>query len=148
MPDLVEGTLRKGFKWLQALEAPFHKAVYSLFLITEVHPFIDGNGRCARLMMNSELIEAHQSRIIIPTILRNNQLVALKALSQNTRAEPLIKILDFAQHYTSLIDWSSYQKALKMLQKTNAFEDSNTAELMGIHLILPNINLVRRGLGR
>jgi fido (protein-threonine AMPylation protein) len=136
-PDLVEGTLRQGFKWLQALESPFHKAVYLMFLITEIHPFADGNGRCARLMMNSELVAAHQARIIIPTVFRNNYLAALKALSQNRRADPLIRVLDFAQHYTSLIDWNNYKKAQKMLQETHAFDDSATADLMGDRLMLP-----------
>ena len=51
-PDLVEGTLRKGFEWLQGLHTPFQRAVYMMFLISEVHPFTDGNGRCARVMVN------------------------------------------------------------------------------------------------
>jgi len=38
-----------------------------MFLITEVHPFLDGNGRVARLFMNCELVSANQPRIIIPT---------------------------------------------------------------------------------
>jgi Fic family protein len=136
-PELVEGTLRKGFQWLKALESPFQKAVYMMFLITEIHPFVDGNGRCARLMMNSELVGTGQARIIIPTVFRNNYLAALKTLSQNDRADPLIRVLDFAQHYTSLIDWSNFQRAQKMLQETHAFEDSSTADLMGNRLQLP-----------
>lgn len=136
-PELVEGTLRKGFQWLQALKTPFQKAVYMMFLITEVHPFADGNGRCARLMMNAELVAAHQARIIIPTVFRNNYLSALKALSQNARTDPLIQVLDFAQYYTSLVDWSNFNTALKVLQKTHAFADPNTADFQGIQLILP-----------
>ncbi len=136
-PELVEGTLRKGFEWFQGLRTPFQRAVYMMFLISEVHPFIDGNGRCARLMMNAELVAADQTRIIIPTVFRNNYLSALKALTHQTRADPLIRTLDFAQKYTSLIDWSDFKKAQAMLLATHAFEDSNTAELMGHRLILP-----------
>jgi Fic family protein len=80
-PDLVEGTLRKGFQWFQGLHTPFQRAVYMMFLIAEVHPFADGNGRCARVMMNAELVTKDQARIIIPTIFRNNYLSALKALT-------------------------------------------------------------------
>jgi hypothetical protein len=137
-PELVEGTLRKGFKWLQALEFPFQRAVYMMFLISEVHPFADGNGRCGRLMMNAELVSANQARIIIPTIFRNNYLAALKTLSLNSQADPLIRVLDFAQKYTSLIDWSDFEKAKKMLLKTNAFADSNEADMMGLRLTLPH----------
>lgn len=136
-PDLVEGTLRKGFQWLQGLSNPFHRAVYMMFLVAEVHPFADGNGRCARIMMNAELVAADQARIIIPTIFRNNYLSALKALTHQTRPDALIRSLDFAQKYTSLIDWSDFKKAHEMLLATNAFEDSNTAELLGNRLVLP-----------
>lgn len=136
-PELVEGTLKQGFKWLQALETPFQKAVYMMFLISEVHPFVDGNGRCARIMMNSELVAAGQARIIIPTIFRNNYLSALKNLSHNQHAEPLIRVLDFAQHYTSLIDWNSFKNAQQMLKETHAFDDPNTADLVGIQLKFP-----------
>jgi fido (protein-threonine AMPylation protein) len=136
-PDLVEGTLRKGFQWLEGLNNPFQRAVYMMFLIAEVHPFGDGNGRCARLMMNAELVAANQARIIIPTIFRNNYLVALKALTHQARSDALIRTLDFAQKYTFLIDWSDFKKAHTMLLATHAFEDSNTADLIGNRLILP-----------
>ncbi|MDE3045209.1 MAG: Fic family protein [Verrucomicrobiota bacterium] len=136
-PDLVEGTLRQGFKWFQGLQTPFQRAVYMMFLIAEVHPFSDGNGRCARLMMNAELIAGGQARIIIPTIFRNNYLVALKSLTHNGKAEPLIRVLDFAQEYTCRIDWSDFKRAKKMLVETNAFEDANQGELKNVRLILP-----------
>jgi hypothetical protein len=136
-PDLVEGTLRKGFQWFQSLESPFHKAVFMMFLVAEVHPFADGNGRTARLMMNSELVTANESRIIIPTVYRNNYLAALKTLSNNNNPQAIIRVLDFAQQYTSLIRWSEYKSAFKLLEKTHAFEDPSIADSMGVRLILP-----------
>ncbi|HSX26120.1 MAG TPA: Fic family protein [Chlamydiales bacterium] len=136
-PELVEGTLRKGFKWFQALDTPFQRAVYMMFLIAEVHPFADGNGRCGRIMMNAELVAARQARIIIPTIFRNNYLAALKSLTHNAQAIPLIRTLDFAQRYTSRIDWSEIKRAQKMLTETHAFDDPNQADLQGLRLIIP-----------
>lgn len=137
-PELVEGTLRQGFKWLQALQTPFQKAVYIMFLIAEVHPFVDGNGRCARLMMNAELVAGGEARLIIPTVFRSNYLLALKNLSHNQRAQSLIRVLDFAQHYTSLINWTRFEQAEEMLKKTHAFDDPTEADLMGVQLVLPN----------
>jgi len=137
-PDLVEGTLRRGFQWLQGLTTPFQRAVYMMFLIAEVHPFTDGNGRCARIMMNAELVAADQARLIIPTIFRNNYIAALQVMSTQNRPDPLIRSLDFAQKYTAMIDWSDFDKAHAMLRATNAFQDSNTADAMGKRLILPS----------
>ncbi|WP_290706739.1 Fic family protein [Flavihumibacter sp. CACIAM 22H1] len=53
--ELVAGTLKKGFDWYSLLQHPFAKAAYMMFMISEVHPFLDGNGRMARVMMNAEL---------------------------------------------------------------------------------------------
>lgn len=136
-PNLVKGTLEKGFELYSALNTPFQKAVFMMFLVAEVHPFSDGNGRCARLMMNAELVKAEEVRIIIPTIYRNNYLAAMKATSYHGKIEALVRTLDFAQKYTSLINWSSLEQAKADLEKTNAFYDPQEADAIGIRLILP-----------
>lgn len=63
---LVKGTLIKGFDFYQALGHPYARALYIMFLVGEVHPFPDGNGRVARVMMNAELVKQQQTKIIIP----------------------------------------------------------------------------------
>ena len=80
-----------------SLEAPLARAIYTMFLVSEVHPFADGIGRVARLMMNAELVAGGEERIIIPTIFRSNYLSALKALSLAQNTKPLTRTLDFAQ---------------------------------------------------
>tara|TARA_R110002124_G_scaffold257722_2_gene423417 strand:- start:275 stop:1762 length:1488 start_codon:yes stop_codon:yes gene_type:complete len=137
-PDLVMGTLKKGFEIYRGLEEPFHKAVYMMFLVSEVHPFSDGNGRAARIMMNAELVGADEQKIIIPTIYRSNYLSALKALTQSQMPNAIIRTLDFGQKYTSSIDWSDYDTAQVMLNETNAFMDSTIADNQGVRLRLPN----------
>ncbi|MCE5293296.1 MAG: Fic family protein [Chlamydiales bacterium] len=138
-PELVKGTLEKGFEIYQTLQEPFHRASFMMFLIAEVHPFTDGNGRIARVMMNAELISSSETRIIIPTVFRNNYLVALKTMSQSARPMPLVRTLDFAQKYTSSIDWSTYEKSQVLLEQTHAFLDSNVADLEGLRLTLPEL---------
>lgn len=108
-----------------------------MFLIAEVHPFSDGNGRCARIIMNAELVANDLARIIIPTIFRDNYLSALKALTHHSRPDALIRTLDFAQKYTSLIDWRDFKIAHNMLITTHAFQDAHMADLEGNRLILP-----------
>jgi len=139
-PELVEGTLKVGFDFYQALSTPLHRAVYMMFLISEIHPFVDGNGRAARIMMNSELVSSGEQKIIIPTVFRNNYISSLKALSHNAKPEPLIRTLDFAQRYTQSINWEDFSEAQKQLEGTNAFMDPNDADDRGIRLRISEIH--------
>lgn len=100
-----------------------------MMLVSEVHPFTDGNGRTARLMMNAELVAAGQERIIVPTAYRTDYLGALKAFSRNGQAGPLIRMLDAAQRYTGMIDWRSFERARAMLDDANAFAEGADAKL-------------------
>lgn len=137
-PELVRGTLDQGFKAYRSLATPFQRAVFMMFLVSEVHPFSDGNGRISRIMMNAELVAAGEQRIVIPTIYRENYLSALKSLSNRNSAEPLIRTLDFAQRFTAAVDWSNFQQTENELKSVNAFMDSKVAEEQGLRLRLPN----------
>ena len=128
-PELVTGTLEKGFAFLQGLGEPFQRAAFMTFLVSEVHPFADGNGRVARIMMNAELVAAEQERIIVPTAYRTDYLGALRALSHNVEARPLIRALDYAQRYTHAIDWSDLARTRTMFEKTGAFAQGEEAKL-------------------
>ena len=136
-PDLVRGTLERGFKVYRSLETPFQRAVFMMFLVAEVHPFADGNGRTARVMMNADLVAAGEQRIIIPTIYRANYLSALKAITNGAIAAPLIRMLDFAQRFSLAIDWTNFARAEADLRAVQAFMDSTEAEDRGIRLRLP-----------
>ena len=95
-----------------------------MFLVSEVHPFADGNGRTARIMMNVELVAASEERIVIPTVYRANYLSALKALSQSARPEPLIRVLDYAQRWTAAVDWRSVEETRRELEDCKRFSRS------------------------
>lgn len=135
-PDEVAGTLHAGWERVRALDDPFARAVAAMFVVSEVHPFDDGNGRVARVMMNAELVAAGQARIIIPTVFRNNYLAGLRGMSVNGRADALIATLAFAQRWTSQVDWSSLETAHRDLDATHALEDPTDAEAEGIRLRL------------
>ncbi len=132
-PGELLGTLAHGFELLVALRDPFQRAVFVMFLVSEVHPFADGNGRVARIMMNAELVAAGERRILVPTVFRSNYLSGLKALSQNGIAKTLIRSLDFLQRYTVAIDFSTYEGARSQLEGTNAFIEGDE----GVRLELP-----------
>ncbi len=128
-PDLVDGTLEQGFAFLHGLGEPFQRAIFMMFLVSEVHPFTDGNGRAARIMMNAELVAGGQERIIIPTAYRIDYLRALKPLSHSGHTTPLIRMLNYAQRYTHTIDWRDLNIARMMLEQTGAFSEGEDATL-------------------
>jgi Fic/DOC family len=137
-PDLLEGTLRRGFATLDPLTDPFQRALAMMFLLTECHPFDDGNGRIGRVFSNAELSAAGQVRIVIPTVYRNNYLAALTGLSnQAGTGQSLIAVLQFAQRWTARIDWSGFETARELLTACNAFLDPSLAEATGQHLTFP-----------
>ena len=106
-PELVQGTLRAGFEIGTRLTGPFQRAIYQMFVISEVHPFADGNGRVARVMMNAELVTAGEVRLIIPIVYRANYLAALRGASRTGHYPALVKTLSFARKYTAQVDFSS-----------------------------------------
>jgi hypothetical protein len=83
-----------------------------------------------------------ENRIIVPTVYRNNYLMALKALSQNTVTGALVRVMDFAQRYTAAIDFSDFEQAHSILESTHAFADPNEADSAGIRLVLPTPEVV------
>ena len=127
-PELVIGTLHAGYEMYRSLESPFARAAFIMYLVSEVHPFADGNGRIARIMMNAELVAGDAERIIIPTVYRGNYLAALRALSAGDRADALVRTLSFAQRWVASIDWSSWDAAHEQIDASNAFLTEYEAE--------------------
>jgi len=121
--ELVTGTLRQGFGMYQALDEPFARALFMMFLVAEVHPFMDGNGRMARVMMNAELITGGQSRIFIPSVYRNEYVASLKRLTNHHDPDSFIRVMGNAQKFTSRIDFTDLQQARQILHGCNAFTD-------------------------
>ena len=125
---LVKGTLIKGFDFYQALIDPFSRATFMMFMISEVHPFLDGNGRIARIMMNAEFVATMQTRIIIPTVFRDDYLLTLRKLTRNQGPEPYIRMLDKAQQFSETLK-GSMDFMQNHLEKCNAFKESTEAKL-------------------
>jgi hypothetical protein len=136
---LVSLDALRGFDLCRSLDAPFARAVFMMFLVAEVHPFADGNGRVARVMMNAELVSGGEERIVLPTVYRNNYLAALKALSQSGSTEPLLRVMDFAQKWTASVPWGNLEETHGVLERCNAFADPGQADDTGIRLRIPEV---------
>ncbi|GAB3242886.1 Fic family protein [Hymenobacter seoulensis] len=122
-PELVRGTLHEGFALYQGLTDPLARAMFMMFLISEVHPFDDGNGRLARLMMNAELVSAGQCRIIVTTRAREAYLDALRRLSRQSDSSLYIRMLSGAQQFVAALRVGTYEEVKEQLEAQDAFTE-------------------------
>lgn len=129
-PALVTGTLKQGFELMGALTHPLARAIYMMFLVSEVHPFLDGNGRVARIMMNAELVQAQQSKIIIPNVYREDYILNLKKLTQQKKPQGFINMMNKIHQYSHWLSPISLEALNEQLRETNAFKESEEAVIV------------------
>jgi hypothetical protein len=79
--------------------------------------------------MNQILSAAGLTRIIIPTVFREDYTLSLKALSNNANAEPYARMLTRAAKFSSLLDYSSQARLFKQLTASNALKEHSTDKL-------------------
>jgi len=121
--DRVRGTLKRGFEMSRVLRHPFARAVYQLFLTSEVHPFADGNGRLSRIMMNAELTAAGCAKIIVPTVFRPDYIGALRRLSRDRRPEVLIDAMSRLWDFSHWLSHGDFEHLKARFEESNAFAD-------------------------
>ncbi|MDR3048421.1 MAG: Fic family protein [Elusimicrobiota bacterium] len=81
IPSLMQNFVKQIPKW----KSEFHPIIYAAKLhreIASIHPFIDGNGRAARLVMNLALLQAGYPITIIPPILRSDYITSIRAANK------------------------------------------------------------------
>jgi len=137
-PGLVEGTLRRGLAGLKRLDPGIARALYVMLVVTEVHPFADGNGRVARVMMNAELSAVGDARVVIPSVYRNEYVSALRRVStSNGDISAYIAVMAHAWRWTAAMSWTDHAATEGQLDATNALLDSTDAQNSNVRLTLP-----------
>jgi Fic/DOC family len=139
VPKLVRGTLIEGAKVLPSVPAGMARALLAMFLVAEVHPFTDGNGRLARLVMNAELAVVGACRIIIPTLFREEYLDCLRVLTRERNSAPFIAAMQKIQAWTAAFDYENLDAVIAHMQACNAFERSRVQ----FQLLTPASRLIR-----
>lgn len=134
LPGFVRGTLQEGSQLALTVPEGLARAIFYAFLVSETHPFSDGNGRLSRLTMNAELSRLGLSRIIIPTLFHPQYVDCQRALTRNNEPDGFIKALGYAAHWCSEFDYSDLPGLIAALHATNAFEESPTQyKLLAAH---------------
>lgn len=128
-PDLVRGTIREAHGLLSSLPDGLARAAYLMFIIAEVHPYTDGNGRVARAIMNAALVSAGHARVVIATGYRDDYLRSLKAFSQQSNAGPFVQMLDRAQQFVSELPLADFEQTVALLEATAAMDESGDRRL-------------------
>lgn len=132
-PELVRGTLLEGSRILPTVPAGLARGLLAMFLVSEVHPFNDGNGRLARLVMNAELSVLGACRIIVPTLFREEYLDCLRVLSRQGNPAPFIAAMQKIQAWSAAFSYDSLDDTIAVMKACNAFERS----LVQHKLLLP-----------
>lgn len=115
-PDQVPEAMKKYIANMNKLRNHVHPIEYAAMAhkgLVDVHPFLDGNGRTARLLMNLALVQAGYGIAIIPPARRGEYIDALR-ISQlernadNTPFFPLIAdcVIETQKDYCRLLGLS------------------------------------------
>ena len=124
-PEKLKGTLVQGFEIYNELPTGIRRALFMHFFITECHPFDDGNGRLARIMMNAELVAADKHKIIVPTVCRDNYLGGLRQATRQNKFRTITKVLHQLQQYSASVNWSDYDDARTQLLSVAADQEAD-----------------------
>ncbi|MBL6989056.1 MAG: Fic family protein [Bacteriovoracaceae bacterium] len=109
-PKKVESCMQKFEIELASKKEKLHIIEYAAVMhnkFVAIHPFLDGNGRTARLLMNLILLKAGYSITIIPPIFRANYIKCAYEGSKNNHTEFI--------HFLSSMVYESQKEFLTLL---------------------------------
>lgn len=81
MPEQIKPDMQKLLHWMKNERAHLHPVIFAAELHRKfvfIHPFIDGNGRLARLLMNTALIQAGFLPAVIAPVIRHEYITLLE----------------------------------------------------------------------
>jgi len=79
--------------------------------------------------MNLALSCEARTRIVVPTVYREDYLLALKALSRNSEPEPYVRMLTRAAEFSRWLDYSSQTRLFRQLSESHALVQPAEARL-------------------
>lgn len=89
----VYDRMKKYFDTMKDREPSLETIAYSHLQLAKIHPFLDGNGRCARLVMNYNLLKAGYAPVTIPIERKHEYFACLEAFKVEKDITPFINFL-------------------------------------------------------
>ncbi|UKJ09242.1 Fic family protein [Solitalea lacus] len=93
--DAMRDAMPILFELLENEKEPFVKAVLGHFIFVFIHPYMDGNGRIARFLMNVMLASGGYPWTVIPVEQRSNYMKALESASVNQDITPFSQFIAY-----------------------------------------------------
>ncbi len=94
-PSKIKAVMQEFVAGIPERRAGVHPVVFAALLhlsLVTIHPFVDGNGRTARLLMNLALVQDGYPVTIIPPVVRSNYIEALKS-SNAGDSQPFVNLI-------------------------------------------------------
>jgi len=91
--EAVRDVMPAFFELVHAEENAAVRIVLGHFIFVYIHPYMDGNGRMGRFLMNAMLASGGYPWTVVPLEKRNEYMAALEEASTNQNIEPFAKFL-------------------------------------------------------
>ncbi|MCC7231688.1 MAG: Fic family protein [Bacteroidia bacterium] len=91
--DAVRDSMPEYFELLREEKEAQIRVVLGHFIFVYIHPYMDGNGRMGRFLMNAMLASGGYPWTVIPTASRTEYMKALEAASVNQDIVPFAEFI-------------------------------------------------------
>lgn len=92
----IESEMRGLSDWIEQNRQTMHPVEFAAMLhlkFVTVHPFVDGNGRTARLIMNLALIQKEYQPVIVPMIYKQEYNANIRMYQNKGDAKPFVDFI-------------------------------------------------------